>query len=54
MKKIYTIVAMLTLTIAGIGSSSAQNVDFGGTTMNNDIVGWYDLYDMSFTSHNYV
>ena len=53
MKKIYTIVAMLTLTIAGIGSSSAQNVDFGGTTMNNDIVGWYDLYDMSFTSHNY-
>jgi hypothetical protein len=53
MKKIYTIVSMLALSIMTIGNSHAQKVDFGGTTLNNDILGWYDLYDMSFTSHNY-
>ena len=30
---------------------SAQ--DFGGTTLNNDIVTWSDLQNLSFTSHNY-
>jgi hypothetical protein len=53
MRKIYAIVAMLALGIMTISSSRAQSVDFGGTTFNNDIVGWNDLYGMSFTSHNY-
>ncbi len=52
MKRLYTIltIALLSFTLS---TSRAQTVDFGGTTMNNDIIGWYDLYELSFTSHNY-
>ena len=53
MRKIFTIALMLCMSIMAVNSSRAQMVDFGGTTMNNDILGWYDLYEMSFTSHNY-
>lgn len=53
MRKIYAIALMLTLSIVTVDNSRAQMVDFGGTTLNNDILGWYDLYEMSFTSHNY-
>ena len=41
---------------AGLISTSnvkAQILDFGGTVLNNDIPTWMDLYDLSFTSHNY-
>ena len=31
--------------------ASAQ--DFGGITFNNDILTWSDIYNLSFTSHNY-
>ena len=31
--------------------ASAQ--DFGGVTFNNDIITWGDIYNLSFTSHNY-
>ena len=27
--------------------------DFGGVTFNNDILTWSDIYNLSFTSHNY-
>ena len=53
MKKIYNIITMLALSVMTMNFSHAQMVNFGGTTMNNDIVGWTDLYEMSFTSHNY-
>ena len=52
MKKIYSIVAIVAMAIMTINTSQAQ-VNFGGTTINNDIVGWGDLYEMSFTSRNY-
>lgn len=35
-----------------IATAEAQ-VNFGGVAMNNDIVGWGDIYNLSFTSHNY-
>lgn len=31
----------------------AQNLNIGGVTANNDIIGWGDLYELSLTSHNY-
>lgn len=34
-------------------SVSAQEVNFGGVTFNNDIIGWGDLYNLSYTTHNY-
>ena len=49
-------IVILCAAIAALGVSrpvSAQVIDFGGTTMNNDILGWTDLYELSFTSHNY-
>lgn len=33
--------------------SEAQEFDLGGTVFNNDLLGWYDLYNLSFTAHNY-
>ena len=39
--------------IISLSPAQAQSVNFGGTTFNNDIIGWYDLYNLSFTSHNY-
>ena len=52
MKKLYTIATTLAIALMTINSSYAQ-VNFGGTTMSNDIVTWNDLYELSFTTHNY-
>lgn len=51
MRKITILLATALLTLGG--RTSAQNIDFGGTVLNNDIIGWGDLYNISFTSHNY-
>ena len=51
MKRIFIIVAASMLCFTE--RSSAQTVDIGGTNFNNDILGWTDLYNLSFTSHNY-
>lgn len=53
MRKIYTFVAAAMLSIGLMPSASAQQVNFGGATFNNDIVGWGDLYNLSYTTHNY-
>lgn len=53
MRKIYTFVAAAILSMAIMPSASAQVVNFGGVTFNNDIVGWGDLYNLSYTTHNY-
>lgn len=50
MRKLYTILASLLL---GASSLTAQSYDVGGTVLNNDIIGWFDIYNLSFTSHNY-
>ena len=52
MRKIFILIAAATL-LGGVNRTMAQGVDFGGTTFNNDIVGWTDLYNLSFTTHNY-
>ncbi len=53
MKRVFsTLMATLAL-LAATNSVSAQSVDFGGTVFNNDIMGWGELYNLSFTSHNY-
>ena len=37
-----------------IATAEAQEKpNFGGVTFNNDIIGWGDIYNLSFTSHNY-
>lgn len=50
MRKLYTILASLLL---GASSLTAQSYDVGGTVLSNDIIGWFDIYNLSFTSHNY-
>ena len=52
MKTIYRFFALCALSLALANSSQAQ-VNIGGQTMNNDIVSWGDLYNISFTAHNY-
>lgn len=53
MRKIYTIVLAALLGLATMGSASAQVVNFGGTTLDNDIIHWGDMYNLSRTSHSY-
>lgn len=53
MRKIYTLIATAILSVAIMPSVSAQEVNFGGVTFNNDIIGWGDLYNLSYTTHNY-
>ena len=53
MRRVYTFIAVAIVALCSVSRSSAQSVDFGGTVMNNDMVGWSDLYNLSFTSHNY-
>ena len=54
MRRIYimSVVALFTALIP-TSNVKAQVLDFGGTVINNDIATWMDLYDMSFTSHNF-
>ena len=56
MRRVYNAIATALLLMTTIGAVSAQQQpswNFGGTTLNNDMVGWGDLYNLSFTSHNY-
>ena len=54
MRRIHiSLLSALVALIISLTPSQAQSVNFGGTTFNNDIIGWYDLYNLSFTSHNY-
>ena len=53
MKKIYRFLAALLLGVMSLQATEAQYLNIGGATMNNDIIGWGDLYNISFTSHNY-
>lgn len=39
--------------MALVATPRASAQDFGGTTFNNDILTWSDLYNLSFTAHNY-
>ena len=50
MKRIYTIFAVAMMALF-VPRASAQ--DFGGVTFNNDILTWGDIYNLSFTAHNY-
>ncbi len=53
MKKIYRFLAVVLCSIMSLQATDAQTLNIGGTTMNNDIIGWGDLYNLSFTSHSY-
>ena len=52
MKKIYSLIASAAVSLWLMSGAMAQ-INLGGVTMNNDIVGWGDLYNLSFTSQNY-
>lgn len=51
MRRIYIVIMVAVVSLFAAPRLSAQ--DFGGTTLNNDIVTWSDLQNLSFTSHNY-
>lgn len=51
MKKIYQLLLSAAVSLTLVATAGAQN--FGGVALNNDIVGWGDLYNLSFTSQNY-
>lgn len=53
MRKLYRLLAVALLVLAIAPRSTAQTVNFGGTTLNNDIIGWGDIYNLSSTAHNY-
>ena len=49
-------IAFIMVALLGLGFTprlSAQSYDIGGTVLNNDIVSWQDIYNLSYTSHNY-
>lgn len=51
MRRLYILTLVVAVSLFAAPRLSAQ--DFGGTTLNNDIVTWSDLQNLSFTSHNY-
>ncbi len=53
MKKIYSLVAVAIMSLGLAPNSSAQQLNVGGLALNNDILGWGDIYNLSFTTHNY-
>ena len=53
MRKIYTIISATILSLSTMAGASAQAINFGGLNFDNDIAHWSDLYNLSFTSHNY-
>ena len=57
MRRIYTLFAVLMMTMAGATNLSAQSAypgtDVGGLNFGNDIIGFTDMYNLSFTAHNY-
>ncbi|MBO7313529.1 MAG: hypothetical protein J6U48_04805 [Alistipes sp.] len=48
-------ISAIALSLLSVAPAKAQDqkLDFGGTVLNNDIASWLDLYDFSFTSHNF-
>lgn len=46
-------ISAIALSLLSVAPAKAQKLDFGGTVLNNDIASWLDLYDFSFTSHNF-
>ena len=55
MKRIYQLVATMLLGICTLQGAVAQEapLNIGGVTMNNDIIGWGDLHQLSLATHNY-
>ena len=56
MRRIYWFVAVLIMGVCTLQSAVAQQqppLNVGGVTMNNDIIGWGDLHQLSLTTHNY-
>lgn len=53
MKRIYISAVIAILLSVAPAKAQIVNYDFGGTVQNNDVVSWLDLYDFSFTSHNF-
>ena len=54
MRRIHILaVTALFASLISTSNVKAQVYDFGGTVLNNDIATWTDLYDLSYTSHNY-
>ena len=53
MRKIYGLLIATIMGLASMSSSSAQGLNIGGVTFNNDMLGWGDIYNLSFTTHNY-
>ena len=51
MRRLYILALVAALSLLAAPRLAAQ--DFGGTVLNNDIVTWSDLQNLSFTSHNY-
>ena len=51
MRRLYILTMVAALSLFAAPRLSAQ--DFGGTILDNDIVTWGDLQNLSFTSHNY-
>ncbi|MBR2429082.1 MAG: outer membrane protein transport protein [Alistipes sp.] len=53
MRKLYRILATAACSLLLVNSSWAQQYNVGGAALNNDIVTWGDMYNLSFTTHNY-
>ena len=58
MKRIFiSTISAIILSVVALTPAKAQpldpKLDFGGTVMDNDVATWLDLYDFSFTSHNF-
>ena len=51
MRRLYILTLVVAVSLFAAPRLAAQ--DFGGTTLNNDLVTWSDLQNLSFTSHNY-
>lgn len=49
MKRLYILLMVALMAVA----PRCYAQDFGGVAFNNDIITWGDLYNLSFTSHNY-
>lgn len=52
MKKVYSLIASAAISLWLMSGAMAQ-INIGGVTMNNDIIGWGDMYNLSFTAQNY-
>lgn len=53
MKKIYSLIVAAIVGLGLMPMAEAQQLNIGGVALNNDIIGWGDLYNLSFTSQNY-